>query len=195
MPFNFWNVNCLLIVKFLHYRPLYRFSYALSLNKCQWFWKHYFSTQFCIFFHFLTLLWCDSHQLNAIQQNRQHHWWFRVNSVLPRRERWPGRPVSSQPLSPAARSWGGPHSAVAWLAVGRLILSYAMRVVKFQSDFKPVPFVMKDINMSIVYLFYKAFFIKIMVALISHSWSKAAEKSELIALIRPLKTTSPDNDP
>ena len=55
---------------------------------------------------------------------------------------------------------------------------------------------MKDMNMSIVYLFYKVFIIlEIMVALISHSWSKAAENSGLIALITPLRTTSPDHDP
>ena len=54
--------------------------------------------------------------------------------------------------------------------------------------------------MNIVYLFYKVFIIvEVKVALISHSWSKAAskavEKSGLIALIKPLRTTSPDNDP
>ena len=38
---------------------------------------------------------------------------------------------------------------------------------------------MKDMNMSIVYLFYKGFLIilEIMGALISHNWSKAAEKT------------------
>ena len=55
---------------------------------------------------------------------------------------------------------------------------------------------MKDMNMSIVYFFYNFFItLEIMVALISHSWSKAAEKSGLIPLIRSLRTTPLDNDP
>ena len=45
--------------------------------------------------------------------------------------------------------------------------------------------------MSMVYLFYKVFIIlEINVALINHSWSKAAENNGLIALIRSLLALS-----
>ena len=51
-------------------------------------------------------------------------------------------------------------------------------VVKLHSNFKSVPLLLKNINMSIVNLFYEVFIIlKIKVALINCSWSKAPSKA------------------
>ena len=65
---------------------------------------------------------------------------------------------------------------------------------KFHLNFTSVPLLLKYINMSTVYLFYKAFCIlKMKVALISCRWSKARSKAGVNNwLIRPPAESVPD---
>ena len=132
-------------------------------------------------------LYAPSQWETRLQCNVISHWLGTYITWTLYRNLWPNSkarpPHQPQPSYPAPQGWLAtpwtPLSCgMAGSAGGRLIIFQQIVVIQLHLNFKSVTLLMKNINMSIVYLFHSVFTVlEIKVALINCSWSKAPSKA------------------